>query len=151
MENVRLSKLHKSAVLRDKRTSSICVRVCARILMPFAQNVNVNPEMAALYDEKCKQLKGIIDDKLRGSCIRPRLLYVNEIDTSSLYSSNIEKQITHSKVADNSVIEDEQVIIGHDLHDVFLYSIKTGKLPTSCRQGVITLLLKNGDDGLLTK
>ena len=34
-------------------------------------------------------------------------------------------------------------IIGHDLHDVFLYSIKTGKLPTSCRQGVITLLPKN--------
>ena len=40
-------------------------------------------------------------------------------------------------------------IIGHDLHDVFLYSIKTGKLPTSCRQGVITLLPKNGDNGLL--
>ena len=40
-------------------------------------------------------------------------------------------------------------IIGHDLHDVFLYSIKTDKLPTSCRQGVITLLLKNGDNGLL--
>ena len=40
-------------------------------------------------------------------------------------------------------------IIGHDLHDVFLYSIKTCKLPTSCRQGVITLLLKNGDNGLL--
>ena len=42
-------------------------------------------------------------------------------------------------------------IIGHDLHDVFLYSIKTGKLPTSCRQGVITLLHKNGDNGLLKK
>ena len=41
------------------------------------------------------------------------------------------------------------IIIGHDLHDVFLYSIKTGKLPTSCRQGVITLLPKNGDNGLL--
>ena len=35
-------------------------------------------------------------------------------------------------------------IIGHDLHDVFLYSTKTGKLPTTCRQGVITLLPKNG-------
>ena len=23
--------------------------------------------------------------------------------------------------------------IGHELYDVFLYSIKTGKLPTSCR------------------
>ena len=34
----------------------------------LAQKVNVNPEMAALYDEKCKQLKGIIDDKSRGSC-----------------------------------------------------------------------------------
>ena len=42
-------------------------------------------------------------------------------------------------------------IIGHDLHDVFLYSIKTGKLPPSCRQGVITLLPKNGDNGLLKK
>ena len=34
-------------------------------------------------------------------------------------------------------------ILGHDLLDVFLYSIKTVKLPTSCRQGVITLLPKN--------
>ena len=40
-------------------------------------------------------------------------------------------------------------IIGHDLHNVFLYSIKAGNLPTSCRQGVITLLPKNGDNGLL--
>ena len=40
-------------------------------------------------------------------------------------------------------------IIGHDSHDVFLCSIKTGKLPTSCRQGVITLLPKNGENGLL--
>ena len=40
-------------------------------------------------------------------------------------------------------------IIGHDLHDVFLYLIKTGKLLTSCRQGVIMLLPKNGDNGLL--
>ena len=32
---------------------------------------------------------------------------------------------------------------------MFLYSIKTGKLPTSCRQGVIRLLPKNGDHGLL--
>ena len=39
-------------------------------------------------------------------------------------------------------------IIGHDLHDVFLYSIKLGKLPTSCRQGVIMLLPKNEDYGL---
>ena len=31
-------------------------------------------------------------------------------------------------------------IIGHDLHKLFLYSIKTGKLPTSCRQAVIMLL-----------
>ena len=39
-------------------------------------------------------------------------------------------------------------IIGHDLHNVFLYSIKKiGKFPTSCRQGVITLLPKN--NGLL--
>ena len=37
-------------------------------------------------------------------------------------------------------------IICHDLHDFFKYSIKTGKLPTSCRQGVITLLPKNGDN-----
>ena len=43
----------------------------------------MNPEMAALYDEKCKQLKGIIDDKLRGSYIRARFLYANEINTSS--------------------------------------------------------------------
>ena len=45
----------------------------------------MNPEMAALYNEKCKQLKGIIDDKLRGACIRAWFLYVNEIDTSSKY------------------------------------------------------------------
>ena len=78
--------------------------------------MNVNPEMAALYDEKCNQLKGIIDDKLRGSCIRARFLYVNEIDTASKKNFNIEKQkatskqITHLKLADNSVTEDEQVI-----------------------------------------
>ena len=42
-------------------------------------------------------------------------------------------------------------IMGHDLHDVFLYLIKTGKLLTSCRQGVITLLPNNGDNGLLKK
>ena len=69
--------------------------------------MNVNPEMAAPYDEKCKQLKCIIDDKLRGSCIRARFLYVNAIDTSSKYTS---KQITHLKLADNSVTEDVQVI-----------------------------------------
>ena len=40
-------------------------------------------------------------------------------------------------------------IIGHELHGVFLYSITTGKLPTSCRQGVITLLPKNRDNGLI--
>ena len=45
--------------------------------------MNVNPEMAGLYDEKCNRLKGNIHDKLRGSCIRARFLYVNEIDTSS--------------------------------------------------------------------
>ena len=31
----------------------------------------VNPEMAALYDEKCKQLKGIIDDKLYSWSVPP--------------------------------------------------------------------------------
>ena len=78
--------------------------------------MNVNPEMATLYDEKCKQLKGIIDDKWKDSCIRTRFLYVNEIDTSSKYCFNIEKQkatskqITNLKLADNSVTEDEQVI-----------------------------------------
>ena len=67
MGNVRLSKLqHKD-------------------IDPLAQKVNVNPEMVALYDEKCKQLKGVIDDKLRDSCIRARFLYVNETDTSSKY------------------------------------------------------------------
>ena len=82
----------------------------------LAQKANVNPEMAAIYDEKCKQLKGIIDDKLRGSCIRAWFLYVNEIDTSSKYFFNKEKQkatskqLTHLKLADNSVTEDEQVI-----------------------------------------
>ena len=38
--------------------------------------------------------------------------------------------------------------MGHDLHDVFLYSNKTGRLPTSCSHGVITLLPKNGDNWL---
>ena len=81
----------------------------------LAQKVIMNPEMAALYYEKCKQLKGIFDDKLRGSCIRARFLYVNEIDTTSKYF-NIEKrtatskQITQLKLVDNSVTEDEQVI-----------------------------------------
>ena len=42
-------------------------------------------------------------------------------------------------------------IIGHELHDVFLYFNKTGTIPTSCRQGVIILLPKNGDNGLLKK
>ena len=51
----------------------------------LAQKMNVNSEMAALYDEKCKQLKAIIDDKLRGSCICARFLYINEIDTPSKY------------------------------------------------------------------
>ena len=67
MGNVRLNQLHKSTVLRDKRTSCESLR---KDIDALAQKVNVNPEMAALYDEKCKQLKGIIDDKLRGSCIR---------------------------------------------------------------------------------
>ena len=98
------------SITRQKNIIHLCESM-RKDIDALAQNVNVNPEMAALYDEKFKQLKGIIDDNLRGSCIRPRLLYVNEIDTSSLYSSNIEKQITHSKVADNSVIEDEQAII----------------------------------------
>ena len=40
-------------------------------------------------------------------------------------------------------------IIGDDLHDVVLYPIKTGKHPTLCRQGVITFLPQNGDNGLL--
>ena len=89
MKNLRLGELYKSTVLRDKSTSFIFVRVCAKILM---QKENVNPEMTAIYNEKCKHLKGIIDVKLRGSCIRTRFLYVNEIDTSSKYCFNIEKQ-----------------------------------------------------------
>ena len=51
--------------------------------MIWCKKINVNPEMAAIYDEKCKQLKGIIDDKLRGSCFRARFLFVNDIDTCS--------------------------------------------------------------------
>ena len=60
--------------------------------------------------------ESIIYDKLRGSCIRARFLYVNEIDTSSKYFFNIEKQkatskqITHLKIAENSGTEVEQVI-----------------------------------------
>ena len=88
--------------------------VCADI-DALAQNVNVNPEMVVVYDEKCKQLKGIIDDKVRGSCIRARFLYVYEIDTSSKFfltekQKATSKQITHLKLSDNSVTEDEQVI-----------------------------------------
>ena len=96
-------------ITRQKNIIHLCESLCKDIDV-LAQKVNVNPEMPALYYENCKQLKGIIDDKLRGSCIRAWFLYVNEIDTSSLYLSNIEKQITHLKVADNSVTEDEQVI-----------------------------------------
>ena len=79
--------------------------------------MNVNPEMAALYDEKCEQLKGIIDGKLRGSCIRARTLYVSKIDTSLKYIFNIEKQkatskqITHLKLVDNLVTEDVTEVI----------------------------------------
>ena len=87
-------------------TQEYCITSLRKNIDAVAPKVNVNPEMAALYDEKCKQLKGIIDDKLRGSCIRARFLYVNEIDTSSKYVFNIEKQkatskqITHLKLAD---------------------------------------------------
>ena len=42
-------------------------------------------------------------------------------------------------------------IIGHDLHDVFLYSIKTGKLPTSCRQGVVMCHVLSCDIIFFTK
>ena len=60
-------------------------------------------------------MKGIIDDKLRGSCVRAQFLYVNEINTSSKYffiekQKATSKQITHLKPVDNSVTEDEQVI-----------------------------------------
>ena len=60
---------------------------------------------------------GIIDDKLRGSCIRSRFLYVNEIDTliHQIFfkiekQKATSKQITHLKLTDNSVTGDEQVI-----------------------------------------
>ena len=67
-----------------------------------------------------KKLKGIIDDILRGSYIRARFFYVNEIDITSKYFFNIEKQmatskqITHLKLAYISVTEDEQVIRAND-------------------------------------
>ena len=74
----RLSKLHK----RQKNIIHLYESL-RKDIEALAPKVNVNPEMAALYDEKCKQLKAIIDDKLRGSCIRARFLYVNEFNTSS--------------------------------------------------------------------
>ena len=71
-------------ITRQKNIIHLCESL-RKDIDALAPKVNVNPEMAALYDEKYKQLKGIIDDKLRGSCIRARFLYVNEIDTSSKY------------------------------------------------------------------
>ena len=71
-------------ITRQKNIINLCESL-RKDIDALAPKVNVNPEMAALYDEKCKQLKGIIDDILKGSCIRARFLYVNEIDTSSKY------------------------------------------------------------------
>ena len=70
--------------MRQNNIIHLCKSLCKDI-DALAQKLKVNPEMVALYDEKCKQLKGIIDAKLRGSCIRAWFLYVNEIDTSSKY------------------------------------------------------------------
>ena len=67
-------------ITRQKNIIHLCESLCKDI-DALVQKVNVSAEMAALYDEKCKQLEGIIDDKLRGSCFRARFLYVNEMDT----------------------------------------------------------------------
>ena len=61
----------ESCITRQKNIIHLCESL-RKYIDALAQKVNVNPEMAALYDKKCEQLKGIIDDKLRGSCIRAR-------------------------------------------------------------------------------
>ena len=68
-------------ITRQKNIIHLCESL-RKDIDALSQKVIVNPEMAVLYDEKCKQQKGIIGDKLRGSCIRTQFHYVNEMDTS---------------------------------------------------------------------
>ena len=65
LENVR-QITQEYCITRQKNIIHLCENL-RKDIDALAPKVNVNSEMAALYDEKCKQLKGIIDDKLRGS------------------------------------------------------------------------------------
>ena len=72
--------------MRQKNIIHVCESLCTDIVA-LAKNVNINSEMAALYDEKCKQLKGIVDDKLLGSSMLMKLIHLPDI-------FNIEKQVS---------------------------------------------------------
>ena len=116
MAKCKIKQISQEYCIARRRDIDVLCESLRKDIDILGQKIDLEPDVATLYDEKCKQLKCIIDEKLRGSCIRARFLYINEIDTSSKYLFNLEKEkgcskrITHLKLNDTSITEDESVI-----------------------------------------